>query len=284
MRNNQDRLSVAGGQDPPVPAIEQAQNNVSTFSFATPTEFVELPSQGELYPEGHPLKGIKTIEIRHMTAKDEDILTSQALIQSGVVLERLLQNVIVDKTINIDDFLVGDKNALLKACRQYGYGPLYEVEVRCPSCQSECAYEFDISKWKNKECDIESSGIKKTENNTFLIILPFSGVDVEFRLMTSRDEKKMENIGERNKKLKLPESSATDFLKALIVSVNGYSDMASIFNFVESVPAMDAKILRSAYAAATPDVESKNEFVCPKCSYCEVMEVPLSINFFWPEL
>ena len=97
-------------------------------------------------------------------------------------------------------------------------------------------------------------------------------------------KKSLNKSEKRNKKLNLPQTSATDFLKALIVSVNGYSDIASIFNFVENVPAMDAQILRSAYVAATPDVESKNEFVCPKCSYCEVMEVPLSINFFWPEL
>ena len=109
MRNNQDRLGAQpGGETPPV--SQPTQQTKQPLQFVTPTEFVELPSKGAFYPQGHPLHNVDTIEIRHMTAKDEDILTSRALLQKGIAIDRFLQNVIVDKNVNIADLLVGDKN------------------------------------------------------------------------------------------------------------------------------------------------------------------------------
>ena len=114
MRNNQDRLSGLAGegaaQEPPV----QQQQAEQPLQFVTPTEFVELPSAGRFYPEGHALHGAETIEIRHMTAKDEDILTSRSLLKKGVAIDRLLRNVIVDRSIKVDDLLIGDKNARIR--------------------------------------------------------------------------------------------------------------------------------------------------------------------------
>ena len=133
MRNNQDRLgAVNKGEEPPVQ--QQPQQVEQTLQFVTPTEFVELPSRGKFYPEGHPLHNTEIIEIRHMTAKDEDILTSAALLKKGLAIDRFLQNIIVDKSINIADLLVGDKNAIIVASRISGYGAQYEAGISCPSC------------------------------------------------------------------------------------------------------------------------------------------------------
>jgi len=120
-RNNEDRVGAAGSDtSAPTPDLV---NEKSPLTFTTPTEFVELPTRGRFYPEDHPLHNVEEIEIRFMTAKDEDILSSKTLLKKGVAIDRLLQNVIVDKRINVGDLFVGDKNALIVASRITGYGP-----------------------------------------------------------------------------------------------------------------------------------------------------------------
>ena len=111
------------------PGTTNAPANTPAFNWATPTEFVKLPSGGIFYPEGHSLYNIEMVELRYMTAKEEDILTSRSLLKEGLALDRMLQNLLVDPSINVGDLLVGDKNALLVAARRTGYGALYETEV-----------------------------------------------------------------------------------------------------------------------------------------------------------
>ena len=97
-----------------------------------PTEVVDLPSKGLLYTKDSPLAG-GTIELKYMTAKEEDILTSRNLIQKGVVLDKLLESVIVDENVSLNDLLLGDKNAIMIATRILGYGKDYTVTLTDPS-------------------------------------------------------------------------------------------------------------------------------------------------------
>ena len=118
-RNNQDRLgSQAPSADPPIPAT----STPNQLEFVVPTEFVELPSRGLLYPEGHPLCGVSEIEIKFMTAKEEDILTDKVLLKKGLALDRLMSNIILDKSINPDTLLTGDRTAIMIAARRSAYG------------------------------------------------------------------------------------------------------------------------------------------------------------------
>ena len=108
-------------------------------NFKFPTEMVDLPSKGHFYVDGHPLSKGK-VEVKYMTAREEDILTSQNLIKQGVVIDKLLQSLIVDKSIKVDDMLVGDKNAIMVAARILGYGKNYEIEYEGEK------YDIDLSK------------------------------------------------------------------------------------------------------------------------------------------
>ena len=139
MRNNQDRLNAPPtSADPP---IQQAQQTEQPLQFVTPTEFVELPSRGKFYPSEHPLHNVETLEVRHMTARDEDILTSRSLLKKGVAIDRFLQNIVVDRRVKVEDLLIGDKNAIIIASRISGYGPRYDANVLCPSCVSSVEYK-----------------------------------------------------------------------------------------------------------------------------------------------
>ena len=159
MSRNKNRTGGASQPDTAVPpALSQGAGD-GGFSFVVPTEFVELPSEGRFYPESHPLHNQDVIEIKQMTAKEEDILTSQTLLKQGVALDRLLQSLIVDKRINPASLLSGDRSAIIVAARRSGYGSVYESQMNCPSCGTKQEFSFNlngcISEWT--ECNTRNT-------------------------------------------------------------------------------------------------------------------------------
>ena len=256
----------------------------SPLDFVSPTEFVELPSKGHGYSKEHPLYEKDVIEIRYMTAKDEDILTSQTLLKKGIALERFLQNIIVDKTINTKTILVGDRNAIIIAARASGYGTEYETLVSCPSCaekQKEC---FDISNPIVSESQwSEDVGVKKSDSGNFIARTPMTNFDIELRLLTGEDEMKLASITSAKRKRKLEESVMTDQFKMMIVSISGYSEKEIIDKYVDNMPAKDSRYLRNIYKLISPNVKIKNDFTCNSCGYEQELEVPFGADFFWPD-
>jgi len=281
-RNNQERLGAPKSAAPAPPITQSAEG----FSFATPTEFVDLPTAGKYYPEGHPLYGKDSVEIRYMTAKDEDILTSKTLLKQGVALQRVLQNLIVDKTININDLLIGDKNAVVVAARRSAYGAEYETKVGCPACGAVSENTFDLNNISFTEPEnLEDLGITKNPEGTFSVLLPVTKVDVTVRLLTGHDENRLSTI--RNKKSKLSKDadfSMTDQFKQFVTSINGVEDRNQISSFIENMPANDSRFLRLAYKKLVPNIDLQQHFECGTCGYEQEMEVPFTTDFFWPKL
>ena len=153
------------------------------MGYTVPTEIVDLPSKGKFYKQGHPLHEKDSIEIRHMTAKDEDILTNPSLVKKGVVIDRLLESVIMDKSIRPSDLLICDKSALIVATRVNAYGQDYSVKIPCGSCGTVADYEFDLNE-AAKVGDFEKTAhdqddVSLTENGTFLVTLPRTKAVVE---------------------------------------------------------------------------------------------------------
>jgi len=281
MRDNEDRFAVPQGQAPMHSHTHLEGGD--QLSFSSPTEMVDLPSKGLLYPLGHPLHNKETLEIKFMTAKEEDILTSKALIKKGVAIDRMLQNLIVDKTVRVEDLLLGDKNALTIAARISGYGEDYEVGVTCPECETKGKHSFNLSSLEVKETeDLSEIGVSKTEHGTFTLNLLRSSVDVEFRLLTGKDEAEMVQQAS-SKTVKKQEDNSTSQLKRLVVSVNGNSDRRVVSQFVDSMPVIDAKQLRAVVKRVSPDVNMQQDFVCASCGHEEEMEVPFTVEFFWPK-
>ena len=150
MRDNEDKIGAKKmDTSPPPQSLDEggATGGSTGLSFVAPTEFVVLPSGGKYYPEGHPLHGEDTVEIRMMTTKQEDILTSRALLKKGVAIDRFIQSILVTKGVTPDSMLVGDKNAILVAARISGYGSEYITQVQCPVCQERSKFEFDLEEY-----------------------------------------------------------------------------------------------------------------------------------------
>ena len=281
-RNNSRRASGDSADSTASAAVATAPK---TLSYVTPTEFVELPSRGKYYPTEHPLYNKEVVEIRYMTAKDEDILTSQSLLRTGLALERLLQNILVNKEIKVSELLVGDRNAILVAARSSGYGHLYETKVTCPACGEQCDHAFDLSDLPLNEgiSPGDDSGVSTTSNGTFVATLPKTSYEAEFRLLNGSDETYLTKAAEKKTKLNLPDSRATDLLKRLIVSIEGVESRSEIDNFVDQMPAQDARFLRACLQVVTPNVDLKQLFTCNHCGNVTALEVPFTADFFWPQ-
>lgn len=278
MRNNEERFGPPVQED----QVAASQAGDNKLNFVTPTEIVELPSKGKLYPPNHPLHGKEEIEIKFMTAKEEDILTNKSLLRKGVAIDKMLQSLLVEPGLKIDDLLVGDKNAILLASRISAYGSEYSVQVGCPSCESKQKKDFELSEIMSKEFDEKEipSSVKPTDNGTFVFTLPKLGVQVEFRLMTSADEAQ---IAKQVISKKEVENVSTGQLKKSIVSVNGMYDAQSIKQLADNMVASDARALRNVIKEITPELDMTQDFVCENCGHEEEVEVPLTAEFFWPK-
>ena len=298
-RNNDERTGARKTDGDPTAAVQavveskpQSPTNQSGLNFVVPTEFVELPAGGRYYTEGHPLHKQDTIEIKYMTAKDEDILTSRSLLKKGLAINRFLQNIIVNRAIKVDDLLVGDKNAILTAARISGYGAEYATNTTCPACGTTDQYEFDlregvVSGYHSDRYDADEwrGRITEAENNTFNIALPKSEVTVTVRMMTGHDETKLAKQLQNKKQQSVMgyDTNMTDQMRAYIVAVNGSSQLTHIHGFINAMPASDSRFLRGAYQALMPNYDLKQHFACETCGYEQDMEVPFTADFFWPK-
>ena len=242
-----------------------------------PTEMVSLPSKGLLYPKESPLaKG--EIEMKYMTAREEDILTNSNFIRQGTVIDKLLQSLIITK-INFDELLIGDKNAILIAARVLGYGAEYSFKYTNERGQDQEA-TVDLSKLEEKSVD---ESLYKNGNN-FTFTLPKSNNTVTFKLLTHGDEKKIEAEVKGLQKVN-PNGSfdITTRLKHTITSINGDSDQKAVRDFIDNyLLAPDARALREYYTKIQPDIELK--FTPEDENYTgEGIAIPINLNFFCPD-
>ena len=242
--------------------------------FKFPTEVVDLPSKGHFYFDGHPLSSGK-VEIKYMTAKEEDILTSQNLIQQGTVIDTLLQALIMDKTINVNDLLIGDKNAIMVAARILGYGKEYEFEYEGKE------QEVDLSKLNPKKIDFK----KMTRGvNEFSFELPTSKRTITFKLLTGNDESKInKEVIARQKISKDLSSQLTTRFKHMILSVDGNTEQSYIINFVENeFLSRDSLAFRQYINDITPDMDMTVKVTNSSGEEIEVT-IPVTVRFFWPD-
>lgn len=270
---------------PPKPITPASLGAEAPFIFTTPTEFVELPSKGRFYPPNHPLHNTEMVEIRHMTAKEEDILTSESLLKKGLVMERLIQSLLVDKTVDPNSLLIGDKNAILIAIRQTGFGDLYSTDVTCNVCGALNHKDFSLSEKTMKETLI-AEGVTMLENGNFLLTVGNFDppVQIELRLLTGADEARITKTVENRKKFKQDTGNVTEILRSILVSVNGISDRSALAQIADQMPVALSRRVRAVYDETMPNVELYGDFSCDSCDHTERLEVPITLGFFWPDL
>lgn len=255
-------------------------NRESTGTYDFPTEILELPSKGLLYPQDHPLSSGK-LEIKCMTAKEEDILSTESYIKQGIVLDKLCESIILTKGVKYGDLLIGDKNALLFAARSAGYGPTYQTTV-----QTEDGIEIPvaINLYDIKYKMIDESLITPHENR-FKFELPKSKKVIEFKLLTVQDQKDIESILKSNKKLgpMYSTSNLTTRLRKMIVSVDGSTDQGAIAKFIDSMLAIDSRAFREYLIRVQPDVDLEIDVEDPNTGEFFRSNFAIGVDLFYPD-
>ena len=242
------------------------------MEFSLPTKTIELPSKGLLYPEGHPLAS-GTVEMKYMTAKEEDILTNQNYIKNGTVIDKLLKSLLVTE-FNYNDLFIGDKNAIMIAARILSYGKDYPVQYNGEQVN------VDLSLLEPQEHQVEY--VRGT--NEFEVKLPKSGNQVTFKLLTHGDELAIDNEIKGLQKInKNNIAEVTTRLKHTIVAINGNRERADIRKFVDGyLLAQDARAIREEYTRVSPDIDLNFTYTYEDGSEEEVA-IPIGLNFFWPD-
>ena len=256
-------------------ATEQYEETaVESHDF--PTELVELPSKGKLYPEGHPLRS-GTIEMKYMTAKEEDILTNQSYIKQGIVLDKLFKALIMTK-VNYNDILLCDKNAIMIAARILGYGKDYTIKVTNPA-GDEIEHTVDLTDLKDKE--IDWSLISEGET-TFPFTLPTSKKQVKIKLLTQGEQNKIDAEIKSLAKLK-KEAGLTTLLKYVIVELEGDTDKTKIRKFVDTnLLAIDSRAIRTFLKQVTPEIDLSLDIPDGESGENFRSELTIGLDFFWP--
>lgn len=239
-----------------------------------PTEEVSLPSKGLIYPADNPLaKG--SVEMKYMTAKEEDILTNESYIKKGTVIDKLLQSLIVSP-INYNDLVIGDKNALLIAARVLGYGKDYKFELNGET------HNIDLTELKDKELDPKH--LLKPNHNEFTFILPVLKKEITFKLLTHSDERKIEEELNGLKRTKQEVGELTTRLKYMILSIDGDYERKTVRQFVDNqLLARDSRALREYIKEIQPDVDMTFEYENENGEMQRGVNVPLNVNFLWPD-
>lgn len=253
------------------------------LQFEIPTELAPLPSKGLVYPEGSPLHNKTDLSIRAISANEEDITHSAALIKQGKMVDMLIQSCMLEKGIDPSDMIAGDRNAVLLVLRAHSYDEgVYKAEVSCTECKEKQETEFSIL-----EFPIKTLGISPVAPglNLFSFTLPKTKKEVHFKLLTGKDELNISKEAEMRKKQGLVvEKSVTTTLMHSIVSIDGVTDRTEISEFVRFMPGQDSKELRKYIEANTPGLDTKKKIECKHCSETFEAEMPVGADFFWPTL
>ena len=239
-----------------------------------PSEIIDLPSEGKLYPKEHPCSNGK-IEIKYMTAKEEDILTSQNLIKKGVVIDRVLDSLILTEGVRTDDLIIGDKNAVMVAARVLAYGPEYACEITNPTNGERVKYTFNLA-----DCPFKKLP-KDVKENSFEVTLPISKKKIKFSILTGKEENLIEKDLKASQKLGSVSPELTTRLRYVIKEVDGDSSQSVINNIAVNMLARDSMYLREEMLKVSPDIELSQEIDIEGESV--KVDIPMTVGFFWPD-
>jgi hypothetical protein len=251
------------------------------FGWEIPVELVPIPSNGIIYSPDSVLYKKESVKIKAMTAREEDILSSAALIKEGTAIDHLIRSCVTDQNIDPFNLVLGDKNALMVSIRITGYGTDYHIKPNCENCGKMNDIHFDLS-----GLSINRLKIKPVEEgkNEFEYTLPVTKKKIKFKFLTSADERERDKKQQfyKNKLGANIENNITSYLEYSIISIEGITDRNKINHFVKNMPAYDSKSLRSFIRENEPGIDMSHEFMCQHCQHVNKASLAITPEFFWP--
>lgn len=243
-----------GNQDLVNIARQQYENKQKS---KLPSVIVKLASGGKIYPKKHPLHAGQ-IEMRYMTAYDEDILTNASYITEGVVFNKLLESIILTP-IDINDICAVDRDGLILHARIMAYGAEYPVKIEDPKTKKMLERIVDLTQVQFKPFTLVSDdngefSYKVNEETTIKFAFPSADVDND---------------------------TVTQTITNLVTEVNGIRDRSAIEQFIRyEFLARDAKQFREYVSKNAPGVDYQMNFEGEDGSTFKAM-FPIGADLFW---
>jgi len=260
--------------------VSREQYAKQELGLDIPVDAVPLPSAGQIYPAGHALHDAKRVEFRAMTAREEDILMSRAYIKRGTVITELIKSCLINRNVDVNSMISGDRNALMIAIRISGYGANYQPQYTCPNCETMNELNINLAELPIKPLSLQPA---EAFTNLFRFKLPKTGKTVGFRFLTGEEEEKLLKAMEVKKKKGIQNDNiVTTRLLSSIVEIDGVTDRNQISKFVQYMPALDSLSLRKHIDDNEPGVNMTVEFVCQNCDHVADITLPMGPSFFWP--
>ena len=276
------------GQDMNNP-VSRARNSSQQAAADTDIEIevgdVPLPSSGLLYQPGHPLHDAQTAQVRNMSTQDEDILMNRTLVRKGTVITELIKACLINKDIEPNQLISGDRNALMIAIRIMGYGETYRPKIDCPKCNVSQIWPVDLTQLKLKELNLNKATQTDQWCNEFQTTLPITKKKVYFKFLTGKEEEEiLADMEARRKKGILAENVITTRLKHSVVAIDSNRSKDFIARICQKLPARDSLFLRKHIDSVEPGIEMKFDFSCVnnECEHTDYMVIPMTSEFFWP--
>ena len=258
------------------------QSNVmkDDFGWEVPVESVPLPTRGVIYSPDSLLFNTETLQIKAMTAKEEDILTSQAFIKENIVVEKLISSCLIEKSIDVNDLITGDRNALMVSIRITGYGSDYKITHGGNDCGHENKINVELSKLGIKRLEVKPVEDGK---NIFEYQLPVTKKVIRYKFLTGHDQKEIAITEKRLKKAGVVyDNTVTNFLENTILAIDGITDKNKIKHFVINMPALDSRSLRQHIRQSEPGIDMTWNYDCDSCNHNNDITLPITSEFFWP--
>lgn len=285
MSRNSGKINIhpnpdyAEKQEQEIPKPKFDINSLTNLSFVVPTEDVTLPTAGKFYKKDSPLHNLETVEIRYMTAREEDFLTKTPKKgEESNMFDKLIDSILVDQRLNSSMFLEEDKMAILIKARETGYGKDYKTLVYCSTCDENTTVTFDLSKVSTKEPQIKAE--YNVEKDTFSLHLDMLDADIEVRKLTKKDKEDIDKDREKKESLGIDFNYTTAHIKKCLVSFAGIEENTVLGKVIEIMPARDAKTIIDFESKCTPTINTTQEVECEKCASTFEREVPFSWAFF----
>lgn len=276
--NRQSNPDYAEKQEQEAPKPKFDISSLTNLSFVVPTEEVEIPTAGKYYDSSSPLSGKKTIKIRHMTAKEEDLLSGNRTGAEASLFDDLIDSLLAEEGIQSSMLMEEDKVALLIKARETGYGKEYETAVFCENCNQTTKAKFDLSKVSIQEPEIETD--YDPDSNLFTFRLEMMDANVKVKRLTAKDKQEIEKERKKKESLGLPFNKTVSHLKRCIASFEDTSDPQVLSKIIDLMPARDAKSILSFEGNCIPYVSTSQEVECSNCAHVAEREVPFSWALF----
>lgn len=254
--------------------IQQPQNDMNQVDI--PHDVLALPSKGLYY-----VNKKDSVKVSYLNASDENILTSSNLLESGTMLDTLLDRKVLDREIRPENMLDGDRVAILFWLRASGYGIEFPIKLTDPQTRKQFEHTINLSDIPNKD-DLLTPDEKGEMEFTF----PNSKKVCKFRYLTGKetndlikaDEIRMDKIGSGGYSTLL-----TARLSAHIQEIDGIRDGGQIAQFVEYMHVQDSAELRKYIAKHEPGLDLNVEVTAPSGTRFQAT-ITLSPEFFYPYL